>query len=112
MKRIRFKAVFAIVLTLFLFWGAAGCKKDRSMSLTVTVKMMADTSIVVPNAKVTLEQGSVLVEGYTDGHGEFRHVFNLPVQLNIRAEKDSLKGVGIVNLGKEGVDYYKSVFIF
>ena len=112
MKRQAFLRSFFFGLAILLLMAAPACKKDRSMSLTVTVKMMADTMKVVPNAKVVLEQGDVKVEGYTDGHGEFRHIFNLPIQLNIRAEKDTLKGVGIVNLGREGTDYYKSVFIF
>ena len=103
------------VLILIFFAGLlslSSCRKDRSMTLTVTVKMMADTNVVVPGAKVVLEKDDVHVEGYTDGKGQFRHSFKLQIQLDIKVTKDTLSGIGIVNLGTLVEDVEKSIYIF
>ena len=101
---------------MILFFGGLifteSCRKDRSMTLTIIAKMMADTNVLVPNAKVILNKDDVHVEGYTDGQGEFRHTFNLQIQLDVSVTKDTLSGMGIVNLGKTGIDIEKSIYIF
>ncbi len=103
--------ILSIVLLLTIF-VVSSCKRDRTMDLIITVKMMADTTIIVPDAKVVLEKQSVKIEGYTDGRGEFRHTFSLPIQLDIRVSKDTLTGIGIVNINEIGEDIEQSVYIF
>ncbi len=82
------------------------------MQATITVKLMADTMIVVPNIRVELSQQSVKIVGYTDNNGQFSHTFEQPVQLNIKAYNDTLSGIGVINIGTYGEDYYKSVFVY
>jgi len=102
-----------IIILLFTgLFSLSSCRKDLSMTLTVTVKMMGDTNVLVPNAKVILTKDDIHVEGYTDGHGQFRHTFNLQIQLDVSVTKDTLSGMGIVNLGKTGIDVEKSIYIF
>lgn len=103
-------------LTIFLLGTAIfigpSCKKDRSMTLTIVAKNLSDTTILVPDAKVVLDKGSIHVEGYTDSKGEFRHTFNLQIQLDVTVTKDTLAGIGIVNIGTLGVDVEKSIYVF
>ncbi|MBN2747211.1 MAG: hypothetical protein JXR34_10840 [Bacteroidales bacterium] len=101
-----------ILLVGIILFSSTSCRKERSMTLTVVAKLLADTNIVVPGAKVVLLKDDIRVEGYTDGRGEFRHSFNLQVQLDITVSNDSLKGLGKVNLGTHGEDVEKSIFLF
>ena len=103
----------SVIIMLFVgLISLSSCRKDLSMTLTITVKMMGDTNVLVPNAKVILTKDDIHVEGYTDGHGQFRHTFNLQIQLDVSVTKDTLSGMGIVNLGKTGIDVEKSIYIF
>ena len=88
------------------------CKKDESMEAIIVVKLMSDTTKIVPNARVYMSRGDVEVTGYTNDYGEYRHTFDLPIQLDIEVTKDTLKGIGIINLGEPGVDVRKSIYIF
>ena len=90
----------------------SGCRKDRSMTLTITAKMLGDTTQLVPNAKVILDKDDIHVEGYTDLRGEFRHTFNLQIQLDVVVTKDTLKGIGKVNVGDLGEDVDKTIYIW
>ncbi len=105
--------IFPLVLLVgIVLFTSTSCRKERSMTLTVVAKLLSDTNVVVPGAKVVLLKDDVKVEGYTDGKGEFRHSFNLQVQLDIKVSKDSLQGLGKVNLGSHGEDVEKSIFLF
>jgi len=102
-------------MLILLFIGLISlnsCKKDRTMTLTIVAKMMGDTNVLVPNAKVILYKDDIHIEGFTDGLGQFRHTFNLQIQLDVSVTKDTLSGIGIVNLGKNGIDVEKSIYIF
>ncbi len=72
------------------------------MTLVITVKSMADTLEVVPNAKVNLNKDDIYISGFTDGNGQFRHSFEIPMQLDIVVTKDTLKGLGTVNVSGFG----------
>lgn len=109
---LRIKVLISIFIIASGLIAVSSCKRDRTMDLVLTVKMMADTTIVVPYAKVTLEKQDVLIEGFTDGKGEFRHTFSLPIQLDIRVSKDTLYGIGIVNIYEIGDDITQSVYIY
>lgn len=111
-KKNKFGMLILLVLLISSISIFSACRKDRSMTLTITAKMMTDTNQVVPNAKVILSKDDVYVEGYTDGRGEFRHTFNLQIQLDIVVTKDSLKGIGMINLGDLGEDIEKPIYIF
>lgn len=115
MQSSKYRKLFLASLAILLITGVfsiESCRKDLSMTLTITAKMMGDTNVLVPNAKVILKKDDVYVEGYTDGLGQFRHSFNLQIQLDVSVTKDTLSGIGIVNLGKHGVDVDKSIYIF
>jgi uncharacterized lipoprotein YajG len=108
------RIIGTVVVVIFIagIFFTAGCRKDRSMTLTITVKMMADTNVLVEGAKVVLNKDDVHVEGYTDALGQFRHTFNLQIQLDVKVTKDTLSGMGIVNLGDLGTDVEKSIYIY
>jgi hypothetical protein len=107
-----FKPLFIFFVFLSFVIVFSSCKKERGMEAIITVKKLVDTTAVVSGARVEMYQGDIKVIGYTNGYGEFRHTFDLPVQLNISVEKDSMKGIGIINLGNPGEEVYKSVYIF
>jgi len=92
------------------------CKKDEDMPVVITVKMQSDTTIVVPNANVTITKGpkTTTVEGVTDTYGQFRHTYKLEAIFDVFAEKitstDTLSGQTIIRL-KPGETVYKTVFI-
>jgi hypothetical protein len=109
------KRLAGLSLVLLLGIGilfSSSCRKDRSMTLTITAKLMGDTNQVVPDAKVLITKDDILVEGYTDSKGEFRHTFNLQIQLDVVVSKDTIKGIGMVNLGELGEDVEKSIYLF
>ena len=105
------------ILSILLF---TTCKKDRSMDALIIVKLHVDTSVVVPNAEVRISvpdntspgQDIDDIVGYTDLNGEFRQTFDLPVQLNITVTKDSLTGIGVLNMNEPGFDISKHIYIY
>ena len=109
LKRIAFTV---LVLGIFASLILTSCKKDKSMEAIIVVKLMSDTTKIVPDARVYMHQGDVEITGYTNQYGEYRHTFDLPIQLDIEVTKDSLKGIGIIQLGQPGVDVRKSIYIF
>jgi hypothetical protein len=82
------------------------------MEAIITVKLLDDTMVVMPWVRVELMQEDVSIVGYTDLNGQFRHTFEQPVQLDIKAYNDTLSGIGVITLGDYGEDYSKSIFIF
>lgn len=88
------------------------CRKRRSMEAVITVKLMADTMVVLPDVRVEMTKGDVEIVGYTDDNGQFIHTFEQPVQLDIKAYNDTLSGIGVINIGDYGHDYSKSIFIY
>ncbi len=82
------------------------------MEAVITVKLMEDTTVVMPGVRVELSQGQVEFGGYTDGNGEFRYTFESPVQLDVKAFNDTLSGIGVINISNYGTDYEKTIFIF
>nr|MBC8147255.1 hypothetical protein [Bacteroidota bacterium] len=95
------------------------CRKPPDMQVSVYVKLRNDTSVVVPEAKVTLTKQDIEVVGYTDYKGKFTHTFKLQMQLDVFAEKDTckcdtvpiLEGFTILKMGELGRDYRLTVFI-
>ncbi len=73
---------------------------------------MSDANERVPDARVVMHKGDIEVIGYTNQNGEYRHTFDLPIQLDIEVTKDTLKGLGIINLGDPGKDVRKTIYIF
>jgi hypothetical protein len=59
-----------------------------------------------------MTKDDIKIIGYTDGRGEYRHTFEQPVQLEVKAFNDSLSGIGVINLGSYGSDYAKTIFVF
>ncbi len=112
MNKLKKLTFIALVLGVFAGLISTSCKKDKSMEAIIVVKLMSDTTKVVPDARVYMHQGDVEVTGYTNQYGEYRHTFDLPIQLDIEVTKDTLKGIGIIQLGEPGVDVRKSIYIF
>ena len=104
------KIIFSFTIVSILLFSA--CHKNEAMNAKITVKLMADNSIVMPGVRVILYKADVEIGGYTDGNGEFSYTFEHPVQLDIRAFNDTLSGIGVINLGEYGTDYEKTIFIF
>ena len=102
--------VLALILGAIVYLPS--CRKDRSMEAVITVKLMSDTMVVVPGIRVEMRKDDVEVVGYTDGHGQFRYTFEQPVQLDVKAYNDTVSGIGVINVGKYGHDYSKSIFVF
>ena len=115
MKNNKILFIFFALSVLIMSISFSSCKKERGMEVIVTVKLLQnnDTSKIVTGARVEMYQGDVNVIGYTNGYGQFSHTFDLPAQLNISVTKDdTLKGIGIVNIGSPGEVIHKSIFIF
>ncbi len=101
-----------IVLFIIAVLTSYSCRKNRSMEAVITVKLMADTMVVMPNVRVEMTKDDVEIVGYTDNNGQFFHTFEQPVQLDIKASNDTLSGIGVINIGSYGHDYAKSIFIY
>jgi len=90
----------------------SSCKKDASMEAILVVRLMSDTTVKVPNARVRMHKEDIDVLGYTNQNGEYRHTFDLPIQLDIEVTIDTLKGIGVINLGDPGKDVRKTIYIY
>lgn len=108
----KYLGFWILALILGSIIGLASCHKNESMEALITVKLMADTSLVMPGVRVELTQDDIEIIGYTDGNGEFRYTFESPIQLDIKAFNDTLTGLGVINLSDYGTDYEKTIFIF
>jgi len=109
------KSHITVLIGLILIIGLLGsysCRKNRSMEAVITVKLMADTMVVIPNVRVEMTKDDVEIIGYTDDNGQFMHTFEQPVQLDIKAYNDTLSGIGVINISEYGRDYSKSIFIY
>jgi len=82
------------------------------MEAIITVKLMADTMVVLPDVRVEMTREDVEIIGYTDDNGQFIHTFEQPIQLDIKAYNDTLSGIGVINIGAYGHDYAKSIFVY
>ena len=82
------------------------------MTVVITAKKMSDTTEVVTGAKVNLNRDDVNISGFTDNNGQFRHTFDLQMQLDVEVTKGSLKGLGVVNMGDLGEDVNKTIYMF
>lgn len=111
MSILRNSKLILIVLVFFVSI-LVSCKKDRSMEAVITVKMLADTTILIKNARIEMYKDDVKVIGYTNQSGEYRHTFDNLIQLDISVTKDTLKGIGVINLGEQGVDVKKTIYVF
>lgn len=102
--------ILGVLITSLIF--ISSCKKDEAMELTIIVKMMSDTTILVPNAQVKLMLDPIRELGNTDSNGEIKVSFDLPTQFRIEANLDTLFGSGQIYLNEEGQHYSKSIFLY
>jgi len=120
MKNIFVKSLFFIAV-ISLIALLSTCKKDTECKAVVTVKYYSDTTIVVPNANVSISKGDVKSTGVSDASGIFNTSFKLEAILDVYAEKDTativhtppvplLTGAAVIRL-KPGETVYKTVFI-
>ena len=114
MKKLLSFFVVASLITLIAV--TSSCKKDEDIKVIITVKLLSDTTEVVPNAHVRIEKYDVSVPGVCNEKGVFEHTFRDEMILDVRAwELDSLGdetmyGETTVRLQK-GKVVKKSVFI-
>ncbi|RUA26487.1 MAG: hypothetical protein DSY76_05945 [Bacteroidetes bacterium] len=101
--------VLSVGLLTVLFTNS--CKKENSMDVVITVKLLSDTTQVVPGAHIVMSQGDIHIEGNCDQSGVFRHTLELPVVLNVVATKDSLQGIGSVAVGEYLEPAIKTIFV-
>ena len=101
--------VLSIGLLMVLFTNS--CKKENSMDVVITVKLLSDTTQVVPGAHILMSQGDISIEGNCDQAGVFRHTLDLPIVLNVVATKDTLQGLGSVAVGEYLEPAHKTIFI-
>ena len=119
MKKVFFRYIFSAIVILCILISLTTCRKKPDMQVSIYVKLRDDTTVVVPEAKVTLTKQNVEVVGYTDYRGQFTHTFKLQMQLDVFAEKDTsdsdtvpkLEGFTILKMGELGRDYRRTVFI-
>jgi hypothetical protein len=114
MKAIIKTSILSFIVLAFAYL-LSSCKKDEEMKVLITVKMQADSSILVPNAKVTITKGQTTVEGYSDANGQFTHTYKLEAIFDVIAQKSldsvtTLYGESVIRL-KPGETVYKTVFI-
>lgn len=106
-----------IALMVGLLVVCLSCAKKPDMDVSIYVKLRADTTKVVPGAKVVLSKRNVEVIGYTDNNGRFKHTFKLEMILDVVATKITdtttfpLTGRTVISLNEKSKDYRKTVFI-
>jgi hypothetical protein len=108
MKTIIFKPIIFSFLFISFISLFVDCKKDTNCIAVITVRKQSDTSIVVPNATVLLNQNhgnlpsTTNIQGVTDLNGQFTHTFPLPAILNVtvtyNGTPDTLRGIGVIQL--------------
>lgn len=114
MKKLLLLFVAGIFISGMFFLGS--CQKDEEIKALISVKYLADTTEVVPFAKVRFSKYDVNVEGTCDVFGKFEHTFRDEMILDVRAwEVDSLGaevmyGETTIRLEK-GKTVRKSVYI-
>lgn len=89
MKKIGLSIV--IIILISTLYTLHSCREDETIKAIVTVKLMQDTNVVVPYARVRMEKFDVRVEGVCNEKGQFEHIFRDEAILDVRAwEVDSL----------------------
>ena len=119
MKRTFFRHILPFIIVISILISLTTCRKKPDMQVSIYVKLRDDTTVVIPDAKVTLTKQDVEIVGYTDYRGKFTHTFKLQMQLDVYAEKDTsgngstptLQGFTILKMGDLGHDYRRTVFI-
>ena len=100
------------IVAISIFITITSCHKEGNMQVTVTVKLMSDTNITIPNTLVEFHQDEAIFSGYTNEKGQISNVFNSRMVLDITAVKDSLSGNGVLNLIDYNKHYRKSIYIY
>jgi len=120
MKKLFFKTSLLIAV-ISLICLISTCKKETECKVVVTVKYYYDTTLVVPDATVSINKGDVKSDGKSDANGIYNATFKLEAILDVYAEKDTatqvytppaplLTGAAVVRL-KPGETVYKTVFV-
>ncbi|MDD3630178.1 MAG: hypothetical protein PHF55_04055 [Bacteroidales bacterium] len=118
--------VFLVIFTGLLF--ISSCEKEEGCNAVITVKLLRDTTQVVPYANIRIWQinSDINILGQADAKGRFEHFFKNEAILNVTASStlylpidtlspdslnnDSLYGETTIRL-KKGSTVTKSVFI-
>ena len=87
--------IFLVILFIGIAVVFSHCKKDTDCVAVITVKLLRDTNIVVPKAKVKLHYQDVKDSGIADDNGQVRFTYKLDAILKVDAilykvDKDSL----------------------
>lgn len=84
-------SLFAVILIIITAsFSLQSCKDNHDeYGAVVYVKLLSDTTIVVPSSYVRLEKYDVKVEGTTDDDGVFTHIFNQEMILDVIAVVDA-----------------------
>ncbi|MDD2191808.1 MAG: hypothetical protein PHO12_04640 [Bacteroidales bacterium] len=93
---------FMLVLAIAIPF-LSGCKEDNKCKLIVKVVDVTNTSIVIPEATISIskESGSVKADGITDIKGEAFFTFDNEAILDINVTK--IDNLGYTRVGKSTV---------
>ena len=93
---------FMLVLAIAIPF-LSGCKEDNKCKLIVKVVDVTNTSIVIPEATISIskESGSVKADGITDSKGEAFFTFDNEAILDINVTK--IDNLGHTRIGKSTV---------
>jgi len=82
--------IVASLIILTVSFSLQSCKDNHDeFTAVIYVKLLSDTTIVVPSSYVRLEKYDVKVEGTTSKDGEFTHIFNQEMILDVTAVVDA-----------------------
>lgn len=119
--------IFLAIITSLLL-SFTSCEKEEGCNAVITVKLLRDTTQVVPYANIRIWQinSDINILGQADAKGRFEHFFKNEAILNVTASStlylpidtlatdtlsnDSLYGETTIRL-KKGTTVTKSVFV-
>jgi len=114
MKKILTNLFFLFVVITIISIGFTSCKEDTNCKMEILTKLYSDTNMVVPYAKVTLQQGDILVVATSDIMGKFSCIFPLEAILKVKCEDTTttppLVGEGTIRL-EPGNTVKRTIFV-
>ncbi len=80
----------ATLIILTASFSLQSCRETHDeYTAVVYVKLLADTTLIVPSSYVRLEKYDIKVEGTTDDEGLFTHIFDQEMILDVIAVVDA-----------------------
>jgi hypothetical protein len=84
MKNFSKNLLFILLFAIALMLTNTSCKDETDCKMEIIAKLDSDTTVLIPFARVNIDQGDIHIVGATDANGKYEHTRALEAILNVK----------------------------